>query len=316
MSAAHPPVSTTVTNNGQIIGDVLLGSGEDLYQGTGSVSGWVYGQGSAESLPAAEFHRPAERWRDNDTLSGAAGNDVLFGDTGDDTMSGGAGNDAFFVESAGDVVSEIGGSGIDTVSSLITFNFSDAVHAKGALEKLVLTGNAAINGTGNALANTHTGNIAANILCGLAGNDVLNGGSGNDRLLGGLGNDVLRGQDGLDRLHGGAGKDTLIGGANADTFVFDTAPNTATNRDIVTDFVHGQDKFWLENAVFAKVGAAGALKAGAFHAGTGRARCQRPHRLQQGDRRLVLRCRRQRRRPAVQFACSPTSPCSPRPTSR
>ena len=193
----------------------------------------------------------------------------LFGDTGADTMSGGAGNDVFFVEATGDVVSEVGGSGVDTVSSLISFNFSDAVHASGALENLVLTGSAAINGTGNAFANALTGNIAANFLSGLAGNDVLNGGGGGDRLLGGVGNDVLRGQDGLDRHHGGAGKDTLIGGTGADTFVFDTAPNAATNRDIVTDFTRGQDKFFLENAVFAKLGAAGALKAGAFHAGTG-----------------------------------------------
>jgi len=65
----------------------------------------------------------------------------------------------------------------------------------------------------------------------------LSGGNGNDRLLGGLGND------------------TMTGGLNNDIFVFNTAPNTATNRDIVTDFNHVNDVFHFENAVFTKLGA-------------------------------------------------------------
>jgi Ca2+-binding RTX toxin-like protein len=234
------------------------GAGDDSVDG-GTGNDIISGGAGNDSLSG---------YTDADRIDGGAGNDTVDGGTGGDTMSGGAGNDVFFVESAVDVVSEVGGSGVDTVSSLISFNFSDAVHARGALENLTLTGNAAVNGAGNALANTITGNIAANILSGLAGNDVLNGGAGGDRLLGSAGNDVLKGQDGLDRLHGGAGKDTLTGGTGADSFVFDTAANSAANRDVVTDFVHGQDKFLLENAVFAKLGAPGTLNAGAFHVGT------------------------------------------------
>lgn len=45
----------------------------------------------------------------------------------------------------------------------------------GEVEKLILTGTTAINGTGNGLANTITGNAAAN---------ALNGGAGIDRLCG------------------------------------------------------------------------------------------------------------------------------------
>jgi hypothetical protein len=43
----------------------------------------------------------------------------------------------------------------------------------GNVEKLILTGTAAINGTGNALVNTLTGNSAANTLNGGAGADTL-----------------------------------------------------------------------------------------------------------------------------------------------
>ena len=49
------------------------------------------------------------------------------------------------------------------------------------VENLTLTGSAAINGTGNTLANVITGNTAGN---------RLDGGAGNDSLLGGLGDDV------------------------------------------------------------------------------------------------------------------------------
>jgi Ca2+-binding RTX toxin-like protein len=105
-------------------------------------------------------------------------------------------------------------------------------------------------------------------LTGNAGNDRLLGQDGNDTLNGGLGNDILNGGIGNDRLYGGAGNDNLTGGAGNDIFVFNTALNASTNRDIVTDFTHGQDKFWLENAVMTKLGAGvHALNTAFFHAG-------------------------------------------------
>jgi Ca2+-binding RTX toxin-like protein len=91
--------------------------------------------------------------------------------------------------------------------------------------------------------------------------DRFNGGSEVDLLTGNGGNDVLIGVAGNDTLAGGVGIDVMAGGANADFFVFNTAPNTSTNRDILNDFVAADDTLRFENAVFAKLGNAGGLNA-------------------------------------------------------
>ena len=177
----------------------------------------------------------------NDVLIGAAGNDTVNGGLGNDTMLGGAGNDAYFVNAAGDRVFEtttmattVNAGGIDTVSSSVTLNL-DAYAGVRFVERLTLTGTAAINGTGNALANVLTGN------------------AGTNQLSGGLGNDTI---------NGGLGADVLTTGAGSDVIVFSTALG-AGNIDRITDFSVPFDTIRLENAVFTGL-TAGALAASAF----------------------------------------------------
>ncbi len=110
-------------------------------------------------------------------ITGNAGANVLDGKGGADTMTGGAGNDTYYVAQAGDVVVEADGGGVDTVMAAIGWTLGDHV------ENLTLTGTAALNGTGNALANVITGNAAANVLDGGAGADTLSGGAGDDTYL-------------------------------------------------------------------------------------------------------------------------------------
>ncbi|RJF86607.1 calcium-binding protein [Oleomonas cavernae] len=135
------------------------------------------------------------------TLTGLGGADTLDGQGGADIMVGGTGDDTYVVDNVGDVVTELGNQGVDTVESSVTFTLSANV------ENLILTGTAAINGTGNTLGNTLTGNDWANVLNGLGGVDTMIGGKGDDTYV-------------VDNVG-----DVLIEAANAGT---DTAQSSVT----------------------------------------------------------------------------------------
>ena len=100
--------------------------------------------------------------------------DVIDGRAGNDTRAGGLGNDTYFVDSTGDKVIENPGQGVDAIRASVTYSLQANV------KNLTLTGISAINGSGNALANSLVGNSANNTLAGLGGADALDGGDGID----------------------------------------------------------------------------------------------------------------------------------------
>lgn len=129
------------------------------------------------------------------------------------TIDGGAGADImenannYYVDNVGDVVIEPGnGFGRDTVYSSVTYTLSDNI------EDLRLTGNDAINGTGNDGDNDLYGNSAANTLTGGAGDDRFFGGAGDDTFIGGPGHDYYEVDDAGDVVIelAGEGADTVI----------------------------------------------------------------------------------------------------------
>ncbi len=150
----------------------------------------------------------------NDSLAAAAGADTLDGGTGSDSLAGGLGDDSYILRGAGCLITELVGGGSDTV-------FADVTHTLGLnVENLTLTGDAAIDGAGNAVANIITGNAAAN------------------RLSGGSGNDLLAGGAGADTLEGGSGADTLVGGLGDDCFIVASAAQALVEQaDEGTDLV-------------------------------------------------------------------------------
>ena len=155
-------------------------------------------------------------------LAGGAGNDSLHGLGGDDSLYGGTGDDSYFVESSADLTIELAGEGSDSVRTSVSWTLADQV------EHLFLLGTAALDGSGNGLANTLAGNSGANTLLGLAGNDVLLGNAGDDWLDGGLGNDVLNGGLGNDSYVIDSATDSITDGGGIDTIMVDYAAGAYT----------------------------------------------------------------------------------------
>jgi len=164
----------------------------------------------------------------NNKITGNSNNNILDGKTGKDTMIGGAGDDTYYVDNIGDVVTETVNHGIDTIiTTLSTYSIS----AKSNIENLIYSGISNAILKGNTLANSITG------------------GTQNDSLKGGLGNDIL------------------TGGSGKDHFIFNTAINSTTNVDTITDFKHGADKLEFSKAIFKALGPIGTIDTTAFISG-------------------------------------------------
>ena len=104
----------------------------------------------------------------------------------------------------------------------------------------------------------------------------------------------LYGNAGGNILNGGGGADYLIGGGGADFFDFTTALGSG-NVDTIVDMAAGSDKIRLDDAVFAGLRRARSTP-NAFVTGTRGVGCRRPHRLRCRHRPALLRRRRLGRR--------------------
>ncbi|MBL0373267.1 hypothetical protein JJB09_14615 [Rhizobium sp. KVB221] len=197
-----------ITNTGTINANVAGSVGVDLDTGSGDKSELVNGgagtiTGTENSVVGgAGNDKVINRGTLNGDVALSGGNDTF--DTAGGTLNGevfgGFGNDTYILGNTGIAPHEGIGGGVDKVLSSVTYTLGANI------ERLTLSGNGAIDGTGNGTANLLTGNNA-----------------GND----------LDGSGGRDRLAGRGGADILTGGAAADTFVF--ADNMG--KDVITDFV-------------------------------------------------------------------------------
>jgi Ca2+-binding RTX toxin-like protein len=192
--------------DGEIFGDTMVGgAGNDSYvihgnsvivelagEGTDTVQSWdshTLGD-NVENLTLLGY---SDQIRETNGTGNALANvitgnqwrNTLNGGAGADTLIGGAGNDIYIVDAAGDVVIELAGEGDDAIMSSVSYT------ASANIENLALTGSAALNATGNDLANVLTGNTGANVLSGLAGADTLLGGQGNDTYVVDAAGDVV-----------------------------------------------------------------------------------------------------------------------------
>jgi Ca2+-binding RTX toxin-like protein len=183
----------------------------------------------------------------NDVLNGGADNDQLYGGSGNDSLNGDAGDDYFTNEDGNDTIN--GGSGIDRyeadysyASSGLTMTYNTAT-GSGTItvgtETDTFTSIENFNGfKGTEYNDVIFGGTAVEALKGGGGNDTISGNAGDDRIYGEDGNDVLNGGVGNDQLYGGNGNDLLNGDSGDDYFTGDEGNNDTINGGAGSDRYH------------------------------------------------------------------------------
>jgi Ca2+-binding RTX toxin-like protein len=162
---------------------------------TGFLFDWIWDQvsddGSADDTPP-----------EDDTMSGTAGPDMLYGDVDDNIIEGGRGDDTIFGYAGHDILD--GGRDNDILSG---GPGDDLLFGRQGADEIY-------GGIGNDLISGGWGN---DMVYGGPGDDFVSGDQGNDDIYGEAGNDTLLGFEGNDRLYGDSGGDLLIGGEGSDT---------------------------------------------------------------------------------------------------
>jgi Ca2+-binding RTX toxin-like protein len=226
--------------------DIFHGLAGDDQLGGGSGNDLLYGEDGNDTIQGGADDDIAYGGAGIDYIDGGGGNDVIDGGAGADTMIGNFGDDTYYVDNAGDAITEYTATdGTDTIYASVSYTLPQYV------ERLILTGSAALNATGGGDADTLVGNAGANTLTGNAGADFLSGVGGNaqgdsyqniENVNGSTANDTIIGDAAANALNGWAGKDTLTGGGGADRFVFSSPAHSVvgSNADRITDFSHAQ----------------------------------------------------------------------------
>jgi Ca2+-binding RTX toxin-like protein len=135
--------------------------------------------------------------------------DTLTSNSGVDTLVGGTGNDTFIVGNASDVVQDASTTASNTLEASVSYALPSDVN------NLVLTGTAALSGTGNSANDLLTANSGAATLVAGSGTDTLVSGSGVDSLVGGTGTDIFEVNNASDVVNVSAvGNDSIQSSVN------------------------------------------------------------------------------------------------------
>ncbi|MGS4984907.1 MULTISPECIES: calcium-binding protein [Pseudosulfitobacter] len=211
-------VSETLTNSGQIVGDVELST---VVGGTlnnfGLIDGDVTTKGGNDIVSNNGMMTGVlDLGADDDAYTAIAGGVVLggvLGGTGNDTLTGGSNAD--FLDGGADNDRLFGRGGDDDLRGGLGSDFM-------------------------------SGGMGDDQIIGDDGSDKMFGGSGDDTLNGGRDKDTIHGGDGNDEIKGGRLNDVLNGGAGADVFVYGVKQDSSTGAsDVIQDYEVGIDKIDL-----------------------------------------------------------------------
>ncbi|MBI4921554.1 MAG: hypothetical protein HY834_07370 [Devosia nanyangense] len=242
-----------VTNYGTIVGDAILGAGNDAFDTTAGVFlGQIRCQAGNDTVRGSAAADEIFGDEDNDSLFGNGGDDHLVGGTGSDTLVGGVGAD--ILDGGTDAV-----AGIDDISSYESATSGVTVSlANASLNTGEAAGDVLIEIEGLA------GSKYADTLVGDANRNSLYGNDGNDRLFGGAGDlDFLFGGNGDDFLDGGTGNDILGGFTGNDTYIVDSAGDFVSENGLgETDTIFASVSYVVNSAarieaIIARAGSTG-----------------------------------------------------------
>jgi Ca2+-binding RTX toxin-like protein len=186
----------------------------------------IFGDDDAETITGTSV---------GDRISGLGGNDIINGGGGIDDMFGGDGTDTYYVNVFNEFVTEDNADTATGGNDLVNFTGTSGTFTLTAnVERLILSGTSAINGSGNDLGNTIVGNGAANILDG--GVDMLG-----DLLQGGLGNDtyiINSATDNIVELAGGGTADRAKASVSFTLAIGDNIEFLETTNAALTSFIN------------------------------------------------------------------------------
>ena len=170
--------------------NLIGGSANDTFTGDAGVN-QLWGRDGNDALDGRAGNDFLYGEGGDDTVVGGDGDDLLDGGVGVDTLDGGIGNDMLIGGAGADKLT--GGAGIDTVdysasTAGVTVNLTTGAATGGDAQGDTLA--TIENSIGSAFDDVLTGDAGVNTLDGGAGNDVLAGGAGADVLIGGAGVDM------------------------------------------------------------------------------------------------------------------------------
>jgi len=199
-----------------------------VYAETATYADWIADTSGVSALTCADRPVTIKGTSASETITGTAGDDVIWAGNGDDTIDGLGGDDIICAGPGFDTVDGgagddelYGNSGNDVLNGGVG---DDYLHGGQGADDLL--GGAGMDELfGQAGADTLDGGIDDDVLRGgywhdaltdVAGDDTFYGGRGNDTIAGGAGDDTLYGEGGNDTLDGGIGFDVLVGGGLVD----------------------------------------------------------------------------------------------------
>jgi len=211
-------VDMTITNSGRIVGAIVLPTGNQVINNTGTIAGDIYfDAGTAQYNGAGgQLFGAIYLGLGNNTVTLGNNGGIVYGGNGADHVTGGGGDDVFEIARGDNVFS--GGGGFNTVS------FADSA--------AIVTVDLAA-GTATAAGNDTLSGVQR--LIGGNNETTFKAGSTAAQLIAGNGHATLVGGAGADLLVAGAGGATMTGGGGADTFVY----SAGDHQVVITDFAAG-----------------------------------------------------------------------------